>query len=48
MTPLDSSGGAAGVWLGVLDLPAVALVAEGLAEQIPAWPLRAAAAASPQ
>src|SRR5664280_957635 len=31
MTPLDSPGGAAGVWLGVLDLPAVVLVAEGLA-----------------
>src|SRR5664280_2778130 len=31
VTPLDSSGGAAGVWLGVLNLPAVALVAEGLA-----------------
>src|SRR5664280_692056 len=30
-TPLDSSGGTAGMWLGVLDLPAVALVAEGLA-----------------
>jgi len=43
MTPLDSSGGAAGVWLGVLDLPPVTLVAEGLADQIPAWPLRTAA-----